>query len=171
MGLFEIPDTPFALDWDEWENWNATAKKRYPVRWLLSRTIPRIWHRTWNRFVHEPIYWLKCRLWFRYNVVVCRRLPPTWCDRDALLLHASFQLLTDFVEQEKPWAVNASDKQIQDAYEVCGEEECVTRTAQWAEVKALYDWWKSYDFDGDDNYELESSMLVRLIAVRGCLWT
>lgn len=172
MGMFEIPDEPCVLEWDEWEEWNAKAKKAYPVRWLFLRTIPLLWHRTWRRFVHEPTYWLKCAVWYRYNVVKCRRLPPTWCDRDALMLHVAFQLLTDFIEREKPWKVNASDKQITDAYEVCGDDEGARRLAEWTEVKALYDWWKSYDCNGGhENYELENSMLVRLIAVRGCLWT
>ncbi len=38
------------------------------------QAICRWWHDSW--------YWIKCRLWHRYNVVVCRPLPPTWCDRD-----------------------------------------------------------------------------------------
>jgi len=46
-------------------------------------------------------YWLKCRCFTQHNRVVCERLPPTWVDRDHLLLHTSFQILTDFVRKEK----------------------------------------------------------------------
>lgn len=32
--------------------------------------------------LRDFFYWLKCRLWHRYNVVVCESLPLTWNDRD-----------------------------------------------------------------------------------------
>lgn len=52
--------------------------------------------------LHEIPYWIKCRLWYRYNVLKIKSLPPTWCDRDHLLCHAMFQVLSDFIEKEKP---------------------------------------------------------------------
>src|SRR4051812_47476278 len=51
-------------------------------------------------FAPELVYYLKCRFWRKYNVVKVRSLPPTWVDRDRLLLHAAFQILCDVVEKE-----------------------------------------------------------------------
>jgi hypothetical protein len=57
-----------------------------------------------------------------------KTLSNKWHDKDEILLHAAFQLLTDFVEEEKPdktinWNWNALHKKA------------------WKEVQALYKWW------------------------------
>lgn len=56
-------------------------------------------------------------------------LDKGWHDRDEILLHASFQVLVDFVEQEKP------DKIIDWSH---SDE---SRRA-WKEITGLYRWWK-----------------------------
>lgn len=55
-------------------------------------------------------------------------LHKGWCDKDEVLLHAAFQLLVDFVEQEKPgkvidWNSDKEHKKV------------------WREIRALYKWW------------------------------
>jgi len=77
--------------------------------------------------LHDAWYWLKCRLWHRYNVVVCRALPPTWCDRDYLLLYAAFQILEDFVQQEKGHFYD----DVYLLYLDCGEVMARERAAEW----------------------------------------
>jgi hypothetical protein len=56
-------------------------------------------------------------------------LDKGWHDKDEVLLHAAFQLLVDFVEQEKP------DK-------VVDWNSDVTHRRAWKEIKSLYTWWK-----------------------------
>jgi hypothetical protein len=56
-------------------------------------------------------------------------LEKGWYDKDEVLLHAAFQLLIDFVEQEKPdkivdWNANELHRKA------------------WKEIKLLYNWWK-----------------------------
>ena len=58
-----------------------------------------------------------------------RTLEKGWYDKDEELLHAAFQLLTDFIEQEKPdkivdWNADESDRKA------------------WKEIKSLCSWWK-----------------------------
>lgn len=58
-----------------------------------------------------------------------KTLEKGWHDKDEILLHAAFQLLTDFVEQEKPEKIidwNA-DEEHKNA---------------WKEIRSLYQWWK-----------------------------
>src|SRR4030042_4432555 len=56
-------------------------------------------------------------------------LEKGWYDKDEVLLHGAFQLLIDFVEQEKP------DKIVDwNAYEL--------HKKAWKEIKLLYNWWK-----------------------------
>ena len=124
-------------------------------------------------------YWLKCRLWHRYNVVYISTLPPTWQDRDTVLLHAAFQILTDFVDREQPF----------DWFDVMASND----REYWEEVLRLYAWWtverpaREDPFAGDgkltraklkaageaeDRQEDEDQeMLIRLIRVRKMLWT
>lgn len=82
----------------------------------------------WSRNVKDRIYRWKCRLWKKYNVVRIKSLEPTWNDRDAVLAHAMFQILTDFMEKEKPgeridWSYNEEHAHA------------------WKEMTELYDWW------------------------------
>ena len=56
-------------------------------------------------------------------------LGKAWCDKNEVLLHAAFQLLTDFIDQEKPdkivdWNANELHRKA------------------WKEIILLYNWWK-----------------------------
>jgi hypothetical protein len=58
-----------------------------------------------------------------------RTLKKGWHDKDEILLHATFQILIDFVEKEKPdkiidWNADTVHKQA------------------WSEICELYKWWK-----------------------------
>ncbi len=57
-------------------------------------------------------------------------LEKGWCDRDEIMLHAVFQILVDFMEQEKPDEIVAwnSDE---------------THQRVWKEIRSLYGWWKN----------------------------
>ena len=56
-------------------------------------------------------------------------LEKGWYDRDEILLHASFQILVDYMEEEHP------EKIIDwNAYE--------TLAKTWKEIKSLFKWWK-----------------------------
>lgn len=56
-------------------------------------------------------------------------LEKGWHDTDELLLHASFQLLVDFIEKERP------DQSIDWSWDE-------THRKTWKEIKRLYHWWK-----------------------------
>ncbi|HBL15592.1 MAG: hypothetical protein A2X36_09540 [Elusimicrobia bacterium GWA2_69_24] len=51
-----------------------------------------------------------------------------WCDKDHVLLHAAFQLLVDFIEQEKPDTI------------IDWKSDPASRRA-WKEICALHGWW------------------------------
>ena len=55
-------------------------------------------------------------------------LKKGWHDKDEILLHATFQLLVDFMEKEHPERIGwNANKMHRDA---------------WREIKSLYKWWK-----------------------------
>jgi hypothetical protein len=52
-----------------------------------------------------------------------------WYDRDEILLHAAFQILVDFMEQERPG-------------EIIDWEHDPLHSNAWRELTQLYRWWK-----------------------------
>ena len=67
----------------------------------------------------------------RGNVFRLRHLSPRsrWCDKDHVMLHACFQLLVDFLEQEKPQKIvdYSHDRRHRET---------------WKELQTLYRYWK-----------------------------
>lgn len=53
------------------------------------------------RKIFDTWYYTKCALWHKYNRVHVKSLSPTWHDRDTLLEHAMFQILSDFITKER----------------------------------------------------------------------
>lgn len=166
--LFKIPNKPTALGWEEWKEWEKQSKKNYPIRYFLSETLFIKIAIFKQHFIKDPIYFLKCFFWYRYNIIRIRTLPVTWNDRDDVLLHGVFQILTDFIEKEKPF------------------EKFVTKNSlnkkDWDELKEIYCWWQlrieSTKNDGNKHWdeekrqwEKDTEMLIRLIKVRGLMWT
>src|SRR5579885_1555044 len=94
------------MTFEEFDLFIKRSKKRwgklYPYR--PSVWIPRL---------KDVWYYFKCVLWKRHNVVKIRTLSPTWHDRDNMLLHASFQILVDFCEQEIHTPLNAGKTKIE----------------------------------------------------------
>ena len=120
------------------------------------------------RWLHDSWYWLKCRLWHRYNVVVCRPLPPTWCDRDYLMLFTTFQILEDFVDREQGHFF----ENVYPLYLDCGKERTREEERDWDAIRNLYVWWQSRKADKyADDYDEDNAMLKRLIDLRKYLWT
>lgn len=170
MNPFRIPTKPNAATGREWREWERSAKRDYPIRYFLSEVLNIKVMQIWRRWVKKPWYYVKCALWHRHNVVRCKKLSPTWHDRDHLMLHAAFQCLVDFIEREEPWYFKASDEEIREAWKDFaerGEEEI----AAWRELRELYAWWEDYESDDLDQHEFETEQLVRLVKLRGHLWT
>lgn len=178
---FAVPGKPFVLEWDEWENWHADSKRKYPIRYILSESIPLWFAIAWRRYIHEPWYWLKCRLWYRHNVIYIKTLPPTWNDRDDRILHGMFQVLVDFVELEDPYEFKQTWQEHYDTYAKCDPDfvpgEIVQHAKERADdaqtLKDLYRWWTiERPAMGEESSDAEDqAMLHKLIDIRRNLWT
>lgn len=117
-----------------------------------------------------------------YNVVKIQALPRTWTDRDAVMFHAIFQIVVDFVELEQPfkdWDIKDCGKRFTDraamrahiekylnspaaAHEGASPEEVKeileslrAHYLRDLEVLYLYEWYKDgkYDLDVFELYE------------------
>lgn len=91
-----------------------------------------------------------------------------WCYKDLVLLHACFQLLTDFVEKEN---IN----------ETCDWQWDENHRNAKNEIDELYNWWKIRadlesrvimdSIEDEQQYVKDNERLVRLINIRKYLWT
>ena len=101
------------------------------------------------------------------NVLKIKTLPKGWTDKDFVMLHACFQLLTNFLKKEKPFKLIdwGQDKEHRVAM---------------AELIFLNDWWKNRkrleesletynNRNAAQNLE-DTEMLIRLMKVRTFLW-
>ncbi len=102
----------------------------------------------------------------RANVLKIESLPNSWRDKDDVLLHACFQILKNFVEEEK---------QMVEIIDWNFSEE--TKIAK-IEIDFLYNWWKGralidndLDILNEEIYNEDNQMLIRLIDIRKYLWT
>lgn len=101
------------------------------------------------------------------NLLHMSTLTEGWCDKDHVLLHACFQLITDFVEKElaESWWIHWDQDE--------------DHAAAKKEIDILYAWWKEWQVKLNDgsfhhdlaDYQKENEMLKRLIEVRQFMWT
>jgi hypothetical protein len=86
-------------------------------------------------------------------------VPKTerWIDRDEIMLHSCFQILKDCVEKERvdTHCNYESHKEFVD------------------EVRFLYEWWikRMKRITSDEQMKEDDLMLIRLMKIRGALWT
>jgi hypothetical protein len=137
------------------------------------------WLRRW-----QPFYWLRCHTYNRYHMVDCRNRFYNWgwSDVDHLMLYANFELLRRFVEDEEGLESLAYQGPSfrEEAEKWRGEKAALLESAAerdhiYDEVRYLWHWWteeRPHDVGpGDEEYEKDTEMLVRLMKVRGSLWT
>jgi hypothetical protein len=118
----------------------------------------------------KACYWVLILFMQPANILHIRSLYAGWMDKDHVLLHACFQILSDFVEKEM---------RVQDFPDWNTDES--SQNAK-GEIEALYEWWLHRKDDrtmdaaktfreNERIYEEDDNMLKRLIDVRRFLWT
>ena len=157
-------ETPYGFaatssDWKEIRKWQ---RENYPVRVFIWLTVPS-YFRVKKMRLNDLYYTV--RSWFLpFNVIKIPTLPRTYQEPFDVLLHGSFQVLVDFVEEEQiPWveawtgkknlrAEDAFRTQLSDYlkdqchpdYEPSEDEIEALKHQAWreGEILDLYNWWK-----------------------------
>ncbi len=193
-----LPSRMFPNSPDEytWEDWEEETQKAYPIQWFFRESIPDWWRGIYNRL--RNMYWaIAHRTTHRYHVLNISNpgggitYNVGWIDTDTQLLAVCGKLITNFMENEKPFGhIDTS------------EEPWAGYAREWA---ALYVWWtverplsiREYDaamdrwhdkrmaegpeaakllFDKLNATELaiderDTEMMTRLIKTRKTMWT
>ncbi len=97
------------------------------------------------------------------NILKIETLNDEWLDKDLIILHACFQILSDCIEKENLFTGHI---------DWTNDEE--QRNAK-KEIEILYNWWmkrkiKNNSLD-EKQYEEDNTMLKKLIDIREYLWT
>jgi len=122
--------------WDLKHRWLYIRKGYSELGWKYFGWRP--WRMfTASGFLPELWYYLKCRVWHRYNVIHVRSLPPTWSDRSDAMIHVMFQVLVDCVEKED-WF---NDRLYYQEDPENGPDYTWDFRDEWQEMAILYDWW------------------------------
>lgn len=146
------------------QSWKYVERNIKHARWF--------WCRSPLRVFHDLLWWVRHRTTHRFHVLKLRSLKPGWWDIDYRLLHASFTLLEDYVEREKPFK-RVKWNEDDDSREYSNE------------IHSLYLWWKKHQVDAnnrlytgfdsvnaeDERYKEETANLIRLMNIRRVLWT
>lgn len=88
-----------AFTWQSWKRYKGRLQRKAPFRWFLSETVPTWWNKKVNARYHSVKNWFHYRVKTRYHVVEME-VEPGYMDADRRMIHASFQLLKDYVEIE-----------------------------------------------------------------------
>lgn len=140
------------------QSWKYASKNIKHARWFFCRN-PLI-------VARDLLWWIKYRTTHRFHVIKLNTLHPGWWDTDSRLLHASFALLENYIERERPFHIIDWDT---------GDENCDNANT----IHELYLWWKRYKTLDDastieeenERYQVETDNLVRLMKLRMLLWT
>ena len=122
-------------------------------------------------------YNLKCRFWHKYSTVKPRTLSHTWVDRDMLMYHCMFEILSQFIEKElKPLTL----ENVKDEVDYDNHEMIMDQYEKEQELIALYDWWHKEFVPNQNTIEfwtedgMHNTLMVkakRLIDLSPNLWT
>lgn len=204
---------PFALEWDQWDEWYKNAKDKHPYRyWIAEKLLRKL-----QDFVNLPmdIYhtieiYIRNRFISKVHYLRTDLTPGEYYDLDTRILHALFTELTDLVEVEYASMQRYNKENINyvfkkgrcalaglDYLNWAGQLKYDKLTPQAESALTtleLYNWWKNRDNrpdphtmftkekdgpryylkidDMEQKYENEDTdMLIKLIKIRGSLWT
>jgi hypothetical protein len=148
----------------------------------------------------RDIYWaIRHRTTDRSDRIYINTLAPGYYDKDHQMIHACFQLLTDFVEREKGIeGIEDLKKKIETESDPDMKSLMERQHKDDIEIQELYNWWKNVylnrkdpDYNGPKNYDTpefaewskayskwesdcsaeDEAQLIRLMKVRTSLWT
>ena len=95
-------EIPFALTWEEWNEWHTTTQMHRPIAYLAWVTIPKSYSITY-RYIKKP--YLTCKNFLKFRFIkkyhmIDTGLGPGYHNTDSRMLYGMFMLLTEYIEKE-----------------------------------------------------------------------
>lgn len=124
--------TPFALEWNGWDDWRDQLKARFPIRAFIQVTVPDTWRKALGYKIKHILHDLKWGFIHRYvkqhqyNVIRPKTLEVGYHDPDERILHACMEDLRQYYERGAIHVEWNSDPHHQHVYK---------------EMTDIYTWW------------------------------
>jgi len=174
--LFKLP-SPIDLGWSEynalevedfcddpkgktWEQWHQTVKKMHPVKYFFAETFAdfvryKIWFSIKNPF-SKAHYWIvsHCVPSRRYHFLDLRQpngYRYGWTDVPEKMLFAMFNLLGEYLNEEKPHDLT----QWYTKEQIDTDEGLKRQQNKLEEARAIYHWWT---VEREEEYARKSEM-------------
>lgn len=110
--------------------------------------IKELYWKVWPRWARPSELWytFTCWAYYRYTTVQPRTLPyHSWCDRDKLLIHMNFEILSQFIEKElKGYRAEDWEYYYTEQKDSLIEFGGVKKDPYYV-LNYLYEWWKFYN--------------------------
>lgn len=149
MKLYKKPTALTSTGWSEWEQ---ETRKRYPIQFFFRETVVDELY-VWQRRLRDIKWWVFHRFHpkHRYHVIKPRTLTPGYADPDIQMVHACFDLLSQYVEKRVIDGKGVTPQDIREAES--GEAEWLIAQRKWEqEAWQIWMWWLGY-LKKDDIWE------------------
>lgn len=151
---FEVP--PYAT-WGGWRKWHAKTKQDYPIGYFFRYTLRDIVVGAISEFfrpLSDLRIYVRQRFVERTHIIDTGLKPGGWYEFDDRILHASFNMLVDFVEIETAWHHVICDSEARKKYAMPWYTQLpyFLRWKKWRNAEAgvaHLDWAASLTFDED----------------------
>ncbi len=187
---------PYALGWDEWDQWHKSAKQKHPVRyWIAETGLKKLQNLIYYPYdiYHTIKTYIRNRFIDKLHYLHTGLKPGEYHDLDYRMLHGLFNELVIYVETECAWSYG-KPKEVKHLYKFkdgsCKQAgldylnwgikdkykgKLTTFAKSCKEIKRLYLWWtvkrpQRKNPHLDKYYEEDTKMLVDLINIRKDLW-
>ncbi len=187
---------PYALGWDEWDQWHKSAKQKHPVRyWIAETGLKKLQNLIYYPYdiYHTIKTYIRNRFIDKLHYLHTGLKPGEYHDLDYRILHGLFNELVIYVETECAWSYG-KPKEVKHLYKFkdgsCKQAgldylnwgikdkykgKLTTFAKSCKEIKRLYLWWtvkrpQRKNPYLDKWYEEDTKMLVDLIKIRKDLW-
>ncbi len=187
---------PYALGWDEWDQWHKSAKQKHPVRyWIAETGLKKLQNLIYYPYdiYHTIKTYIRNRFIDKLHYLHTGLKPGEYHDLDYRILHGLFNELVIYVETECAWSYG-KPKEVKHLYKFkdgsCKQAgldylnwgikdkykgKLTTFAKSCKEIKRLYLWWtvkrpQRKNPYLDKWYEEDTKMLVDLINIRKDLW-
>lgn len=155
--------------------------KKYPVKYFLSETLPKSKRKLIRKI--DNIKWgIRYRTIDRYDILKMPTVSKSYHDRDYLLLHSVFTLITDYVEIECARMHVMSNDQIPDMkrkdrsrfYGIAHLDWAISQTSgaqaeNALKIKELYMWWKDCYLERECSYTMASRKHKDTTKIASCM--
>jgi hypothetical protein len=158
-------DTPSALPWEEWEQWEDHVSREYPFQHCIRKSFQLITSRCYRYW--DDAYMKVYRVFKPAHPIVRKALPREWCDISGLIVDVNFAFILQFKKEADEscvdWDAQEGHTTFKAWLDASAEWIKVTLPALNKELDGAYPPFKGFNSINDDiPYEVKYAEVIRI---------